>query len=158
MGKRPTAHEDDFHYRLLRTPGHLLRRGQQRAVDIYLKEVGPKGPRPRQFAVLTIVLQNPGLNQTELVEMTGIDRSTIGDIVTRLVGRGWLERERTARDARTNALHVSAEGRRLVESVRPAVDRAQGKIMDPIPPHERDDALRILRLLAGLPAQMDSST
>ena len=69
------------------TAGHLLRRAQQRAVDLFVQAVGENGLRPPQFAVLMTVYQNPGLNQTHLVDKTGIDRSTIADMIDRMVAR-----------------------------------------------------------------------
>ena len=90
--------------------GHLLRRSQQRAVDLFVEEVGEDGPTPRQFAVLLSVHQNPGVSQTDLVRMTGIDRSTLTEILRRLGRRGLIRRERQAEDRRTNALHLTAEG------------------------------------------------
>jgi DNA-binding MarR family transcriptional regulator len=42
---------------------------------------------PRQLAVLVTVANNEGLSQTGLVDRTGIDRSTLADIVRRLQPR-----------------------------------------------------------------------
>ena len=39
------------------------------------------------------------LSQTDIVRITGIDRSTLADIVRRLVQRGYLQRKRTRTDA-----------------------------------------------------------
>ena len=138
-------------YRLTDAPGHLLRRCQQRAVELFNQEVGGAGPTPRQFAAMLTIYQNPGLNQTELVRRTGIDRSTIGDLVGRLVQRGWVERQRTDDDARANALSVTPDG---VESLRRAVDaidRTQARILDPLPEDQHPVLLNFLRRLADLP-------
>lgn len=138
-------------YELTAVPGHLLRRWQQRALDIYLQEVGVDGPTPRQFAVLVTIHQNPGLSQTALVGRTGIDRSTIADMINRLVGRGLVRRTRTSRDQRTNALHITEDGLRLIARAVAAVDRAQERILAPIPLADQPQFLAALARILELP-------
>ena len=145
-----TVQPDADNYDLHGAVGHLLRRSQQRAVDLFVEEVGEDGPTPRQFAVLLSVHQKPGVSQTELVRMTGIDRSTLTEILRRLGRRGLIRRERQAGDRRTNALHLTAEGRTAMESAIDAVERAQERILEPIPAGERRAAMRVLEKLAGL--------
>jgi MarR family transcriptional regulator, temperature-dependent positive regulator of motility len=70
-----------------RSPIHLLHRAGQCAGDIFAAEV--KGSlTPRQLAVLTAVAANEGLSQTDLVQSTGVDRSTLADIVRRFEREG----------------------------------------------------------------------
>ena len=143
---QPDAGSYDLHGAV----GHLLRRSQQRAVDLFVEEVGENGPTPRQFAVLLSVHQNPGVSQTDLVRMTGIDRSTLTEILRRLGRRGLIRRERQAEDRRTNALHLTADGLTAMEAAIDAVERAQQRILAPIPAGERCAAMRVLEKLAGL--------
>src|SRR5256885_9575222 len=75
-------------YRLDEAPGHLLRRCQQRAVEIFAQEIGRARLTPRQFALLLTLARRPGISQTELVAETSIDRSTLGEMIDRLVRRG----------------------------------------------------------------------
>jgi DNA-binding MarR family transcriptional regulator len=133
------------------TPGHLLRRAQQRAGDVYVRAVGDDGLRSPQFAVLLTVYQNPGLNQTALVRRTGIDRSTIGDMISRLVRRGLLARKRTRADQRANTLWITADGVAALERTLDAAMAAQDEIMAPIPADRRDAVVALLKLLADLP-------
>ncbi|MCP4330695.1 MAG: winged helix-turn-helix transcriptional regulator [Alphaproteobacteria bacterium] len=135
-------------YRLLEAPGHLMRRCQQRAVEIYVSEVGRNGPTPRQFAALITVRQHPGLSQTDLVNLTGIDRSTIGDLISRLIRRGWLRRRRTSRDARAYALYVTTEGEQILERAVPAINAAQERILAPLAPARRSEFMSCLRTMA----------
>ena len=137
-------------YDLHAAVGHLLRRSQQRAVDLFVDEVGEAGPTPRQFAVLLSVHQNPGVNQTDLVRLTGIDRSTLTEILRRLGRRGLVRRERQRQDRRTNALHLTEAGRAAMVSALDAVERAQQRILEPVPAAERAAAMRLLERLAGL--------
>jgi DNA-binding MarR family transcriptional regulator len=71
--------------RLERSPIHLLHRVGQCASDIFAMEIGDADLTPRQYAILLTVSQNEGLSQTDLVERTGVDRSTLADIVRRML-------------------------------------------------------------------------
>ncbi len=129
--------------------GHLIRRCQQRAVDLFAEEVGPNGPNPRQFAVLISIFQNPGLSQTALVDASGIDRSTLTEVLRRMLDRGMISRSRTPADQRANALFLTEEGRILLESAFGAANRAQTRILEPLAETDRATAIRILGVLAG---------
>jgi DNA-binding MarR family transcriptional regulator len=137
---------------LRHTPGHLLRRAQQRAIDIFVQAVGENGLRPPQFAVLVTVYQNPGLNQTHLVDKTGIDRSTLGDMIDRLVARGYVERKRAAADQRVNTVWATPAGIATLEGCVAGAMAAQEAIMAPVPPERRAAVLEALEWLADLPS------
>lgn len=132
-------------------PGHLLRRAQQRAIELYWASVGEDGLRPPQFAVLLTIYQNPGLNQTELVQRTGIDRSTVADMIGRLSKRGLIRRARTETDQRANRLWVTDEGTGALTRTADAAQAAQDHIMAPIPPDQRARFLELLKRMAELP-------
>ncbi len=145
-GRRKVAGEFD----LANSPGHLLRRAQQYAFDIYTQEVGADGLTPRQFAVLLTVEQNEGLSQTDLVRLTGIDRSTLADMISRLLKRDLLARKRTESDQRANAVRITAIGRKALKSALPYVARAEGRILDGLPAGKRSEFLKALTLLAEI--------
>ena len=67
---------------------HLLHRAGQCAEVLFTNEAAKSDLTPRQFAVLVCVAQNPDVSQTGLVEQTGVDRSTLADVVRRLVKKG----------------------------------------------------------------------
>jgi hypothetical protein len=52
------------------------RRAGQCAAEIFQIELGSDELTPRQYVVLVTLAQNEGLSQTQLVGLTGIDRST----------------------------------------------------------------------------------
>ncbi len=120
-------------YNLRKSPGHLLRRAQQYAHDLYSKEVGSKGPTPRQFEVLHTVSQNEGLSQTDLVRATGIDRSTLADMIARMINKGLLSRSRTKEDARANAVSITAAGRRMLQGAMNSVNKAESAALSVLP-------------------------
>ena len=135
-------------FALSQSPAHLLRRAQQYAFDLYAKEVGSEELTPRQFTVLSTVDQNEGLSQTDLVRLTGIDRSTLADMISRLLKRDLLARKRTESDARANAVRITPSGRRALRSVGAAVARAEGHILDPLPAGKRSEFMKMLSLIA----------
>jgi DNA-binding MarR family transcriptional regulator len=131
------------------SPSHLMHRALQLALDIYAAETGPDGLTQRQFAVLEAVSQKSGLTQTDLVRATGIDRSTLADLVARMTTKGLLERERSAIDARAMAVRLSDAGAAALEAARPRVEAADKRIMALLPKGKRDGFLTLLSDLAS---------
>ena len=89
---------------LSEAPSHLIRRCQQFYGDLYAREAGGKELTKQQFTLLCALEQNDGTSQTALVEITGIDRSTLAEMVRRMLEKGLLSRERTEEDQRANAV------------------------------------------------------
>ncbi|HVI31916.1 MAG TPA: MarR family transcriptional regulator [Phenylobacterium sp.] len=112
-----------------RSPSHLLHRAQQVALDIYAEELGPAGVTQRQYAVLEAAATHAGATQTDLVRITGIDRSTLADMAARMIRKGLLERERSAADARANAVRLTDLGRETLEAVRPKMAEADSRLL-----------------------------
>ncbi|HZW15183.1 MAG TPA: helix-turn-helix domain-containing protein [Brevundimonas sp.] len=131
------------------SPSHLMHRALQLALDIYADEVGPDGLTQRQFAVLESVSQKSGLTQTDLVRATGIDRSTLADLVARMTAKGLLERERSTLDARAKAVRLSAAGQAALDAARPRAEAADKRILALLPKGKRDGFLARLADLAG---------
>ncbi|MDP2764501.1 MAG: MarR family transcriptional regulator [Brevundimonas sp.] len=131
------------------SPSHLMHRVLQLALDIYSEETGPGGLTQRQFAVLEAVSHRSGLTQTDLVRATGIDRSTLADLVSRMTVKGLLDRERSTIDARAKAVSLSAEGQAALEAARPKVEAADKRILALLPKGKRDGFLALLAELAG---------
>lgn len=133
--------------RLDRSPIHLLHRAGQCAGDVFQGEIGEASLTPRQFAVLLTVAQNEGLSQTDLVSKTGVDRSTLADIVRRMLKKGLLQRRRTKEDARAYAVRLTDEGRRVLRTCEPLAKRVDDRILEALPPKNRDQFLADLALI-----------
>lgn len=129
------------------SPSHLMHRVLQLALDIYAEEAGPDGLTQRQFAVLEAVSARSGLTQTDLVKATGIDRSTLADLVARMTAKGLLERERSALDARAKAVRLSEAGQAALEAARPRVVAADKRILALLPKARREGFLDLLTSL-----------
>lgn len=143
--------------RLNRSPIHLLHRAGQCAGDIFHAEMKIGGLTPRQLAVLVTVAQNEGLSQTGLVDRTGIDRSTLADIVRRMQRKGLLQRRRTKEDARAYAVKLTDEGRRVLRVAEPLAKKVDDRVLEALPSRQReqfvDDLMSIVDTLQKLAPQ-----
>lgn len=87
----------------------------QQALDAAIsKELGELGITPRQIIVLRAIEQANGGSQTLLVELTGIDRSTLADMMRRLLKNGLVARRRTKEDARAYSVTLTANGQKAL--------------------------------------------
>jgi len=131
------------------SPIHLLHRVLQLALDFHSEAAGPSAVTQRQFTVLAAAGAAEGLTQNDLVRATGIDRSTLADMVARMLAKGLLERERSATDARANTVRLSAAGRTaLGQGAAPAAS-ADTRLLDLLPPKRRDAFVKSLTTLAA---------
>ena len=133
--------------RLERSPIHLLHRAGQCAGDIFQSEMSSGDLTPRQFAVLVTVAHHEGLSQTNLVDRTGIDRSTLADIIRRMLKKGLIQRRRTKEDARAYAVRLSDEGWKILKSAEPLAKRIDDKIMAALPTSSRDRFIQDLNVI-----------
>jgi MarR family transcriptional regulator, temperature-dependent positive regulator of motility len=116
---------------------HLLHRAGQRAGDVFSDEMSRVKLTPRQYAVLVSVAENEGLSQTGLVERTGIDRSTLADIIRRMLRKGLLQRKRTKEDARAYSVRLTEEGRQQLEAAAPGAARSEERLLAALPGDQR---------------------
>lgn len=135
--KKPTGNFD-----LENSLSHLLRRAQQFAYDQFVQQMGSSSITPRQFIVLFAVNEEEGLSQTDLVNRTGIDRSTLADMISRMIKNGLLARKRTAEDARANSVRLTATGRRALKGAMPKAIAAEKALLDVLPKTLQSDLLK----------------
>ncbi len=138
---------DDKTDRLGRSPLHMLHRAGQCAGEVFHAEMQDGDLTPRQYAVLLTVAANEGISQTGLVEKTGVDRSTLADIVRRMLKKGLLQRRRTKEDARAYAVKLTEDGKRVLRGAEPVTGRVDSRILDAIPTKQREQFIDNLGLI-----------
>jgi DNA-binding MarR family transcriptional regulator len=130
------------------SPSHLLHRVLQLALDIYTEETGRGALTQRQYAVLAAAATVDGASQTDLVNMTGIDRSTLADMVARMIERGWLGRERSKLDGRAKTVRLTDKGRAALKETAPKVKAADERILANLGAGRRSGFITALAALA----------
>src|SRR5579859_894902 len=131
---------------------HLLHRTLQLALDYHADAAGAASLTQRQFTVLAAAASADGMTQNDLVRATGIDRSTLADLVARMLAKGLLQRERSATDARANTVRLSEAGRGALGAGAGAAADADERLLALLSPKKRET---FLKTLAGLAAAAD---
>ena len=107
----------DHSWRAAVSAVHLLHRASRVADAVFGRLVG-SALTPRQFVVLATVAENEGINQMAIMAATGIDRSSVAELVQRLVKLRLVQRRRTRRDARAYSVRPT-EARNLSKRLHP---------------------------------------
>src|SRR5262249_38956476 len=139
---------------IYRRPGFMIRRAHQIAVAIFLEEARESRITPTQYGVLVILERRPGIDQNTLARLLGLDRSTTGMVVRNLAERGLVARATGARDLRRRELKLSRAGIALLGRLMASAQRAQQRLLSPLPVRERE---RFLALLARLAAAFNET-
>ena len=150
-GKNPRKANGSFD--LSQSPSHLLRRCVQYANDLFSRETSTNDLTKQQFTVLAAVEQNEGISQTDLVGLTGIDRSTLAEMIRRMIDKGLLDRERTESDQRANAVRIAAAGKKALRAARSANERVERALLSSL---SAGDRARFLKMLATVASQSES--
>lgn len=134
---------------------HLIHRAGQAADAIFGQHTGATGLTPRQAVVLAAIAADDAPSQTALVAATGIDRSTMADIVRRLTHLGLVARKRTRADARRYAVRLTPAGYRALDDARDAEIAAEDALLAELPEAQRASLRRGLKRLARDAGRID---
>ncbi|MEY2735705.1 MAG: hypothetical protein RLZ58_1114 [Pseudomonadota bacterium] len=129
-------------------PGHLIRRAHQRAVAVFMEETAGFDVTPVQFAILNVLIDEPGTDQVTLASRVQFDAATSGSVIGRLEARGWVRREADTHDRRRKLLWLTPEGEQVAQKMKAAATRAQSRMLAPLNGREAQTLLRLLARMA----------
>lgn len=135
---------------LAKSVGHMLHRAQQFAAERFARDVGVDLTL-RQFALIAAVAEKTGRTQTDLVQATGIDRSTLADMIGRMEDRGYLQRDKAAEDKRAKTVSLTAAGKSALAKAVPAADAADTALLSLL---DRTQRAALLTHMAALTAAL----
>jgi DNA-binding MarR family transcriptional regulator len=102
----------------------------------------------QQFVLLATVEQNEGVSQAELVAITGMDRSTVAEMIRRMTERGLLGRKRTETDKRANAVYIAADGHKALRGGRTANARVEQMLLSDLWATDRAKLVKMLTVIS----------
>jgi DNA-binding MarR family transcriptional regulator len=117
--------------------GFLLRCASNIADASYYKEVGNAEITPPQLAVLLSLRNGEPSTQTALSMATRIDRSTINEMVRRMIERDLISRSNSPDDKRAIHLAITPHGLATLKSLMPLTVLSQQKMLAVLPEQYR---------------------
>lgn len=124
----------------------LLHRANQAVAEAYA-EAGVSVTLSQLF-VLNALKVLGGASQSGLVTATGVDRSTMADIVRRLSVRGLVNRRRNNEDARAYSVRLTASGERELAKAVEALAKTEQRLLQRVPAAVRGPIIAGLVLIA----------
>lgn len=126
-------------------PGHLIRRLQQISMSLFAEQMKANGlvMTSPQFATLSVLSANPGIDQATLAGLIALDRPTTGGVIERLEARGLVRRRVSTTDRRAKVLWITPQGERLLEKLHPIVVKLQPDILLGLTDDEREEFVRL---------------
>lgn len=127
--------------------GPMARRLTSLASAIFAKASGQTELTAMQMGILLVVHQNGLISLRKLSLEMHIDRSTLQEIVKRMVGRGLLHRRTPNSDRRTHELWLTADGIEQVRKNLGALDKVQLGLLEGIPEKDAKVTLRCIQAI-----------
>lgn len=115
------------------SPLHLLHRVCQCAAELFHAQMAGIDLTPRQFVVLVAVAQRDGSSQQDITARTGIDRSTVSQMVQAMARKGLLKRRRARTDARAYVVTLTPAGHDILKASEPVVGRIDAALIAALP-------------------------
>jgi DNA-binding MarR family transcriptional regulator len=134
-----------------RMAGHLIRRLNQQSTQVFQARMKAEGfdLTSVQFAALSALADNPGIDQARLSALIAYDRATIGGVVDRLEQKGLVRRDVSDRDRRARVLTLTQDGKDRLAAMTPVVEALQADILDRLSPADREAFVTLARRALG---------
>ncbi|MGH2871446.1 MAG: MarR family winged helix-turn-helix transcriptional regulator, partial [Solirubrobacteraceae bacterium] len=131
--------------------GYLLWRIALRSRELIDRSLEPLGIRARTFALLAFLSHVGPISQQALGQYGGIDASTMVALIDGLEALGVIERRRDQRDRRAYLLHLTAAGRRVLETGGRLTTDVERELLAPLKPADQRRLVELLKTVAGAP-------
>lgn len=127
--------------------GYRMKRAFNAIRADLLGALEPFGLRVLTFTALSLIGENPGLNQSQLAAAMAMERPNVVGVVDELERRGLVARDRGAHDRRSYALRLTDAGTALLSEATTVVAAHEAAMVDRLGPEARS---ALLALLAGI--------
>jgi DNA-binding MarR family transcriptional regulator len=130
--------------------GYALRRAQGAVYADLNDALACLELRPLHYTFLLIVSENPGISQSGVCDTLGIQKANCVPAMSDLERRGLVSRKKSASDARSYELYLSAKGRRLLQRAGEVQSLHESRLVERIGIEGRDQLLRLLGRLSDI--------
>lgn len=136
--------------------GFQVRQAQLQIFNHFRKTVGNIGITPGQAGILILIRNNPDISQAALARAIGVERATLGQIITDMEARFWVVRHPSQSDKRSYALTLSPSGRTFLKQVLEKITAHEQDLTAHLSTDERREFLRLLLKFSGFDSKADN--
>jgi DNA-binding MarR family transcriptional regulator len=149
--------ETGLHSALACHTGFLISRMGMVAQKRFGERIATLGLSPRMWGALNVLDAEGAITQHALCTCIGMDPSSMVATIDALEQQGLVERRRHPGDRRAYALHITKDGRDVLERGRGVALEAQEELLAPLADHERSQLHELLLRLATAAAATDQA-
>lgn len=124
--------------------GFQLRRAQIKIFQHFKTSMADRSVTPGQAGVLILIESNPGISQAALARAMEIERATLGETISSLQDRHWVDRRKSPKDGRSLALYLSAKGRNLMKKLYTVITTHEQDVSKNLSEKECREFMRLL--------------
>ena len=111
------------------------------------KALKPFGLRMVTYSALIMVVDNPGLRQSQLADALAIERPNLVVILDELENAGLITREKVPTDRRAWALNPTLKGQKVAKEATAANRADEARLLQGLPEEERARVIAVMNLI-----------
>lgn len=100
--------------------------------------------RSGSIGALSLIIENPGTSQNDIVKMTTYDKSAVNVITNGLLKAGLIERETSEADRRRCELFVTPNGLKYLDDYLAEVRQREQRLLAGLSPEDQQKLLELL--------------
>ena len=131
--------------RLREFAGYNLKRASHRMQTQVSRTLAEFDLRTLSFSTLVLIVDNPGLRQSELAACLAVERPNMVAVIDQLESRTLVSRCTHPDDRRAQAISPTAAGRRLCEKALAALHDVEAHVLASLSTREQDTLNRLLQ-------------
>lgn len=130
--------------------GYHLAQATVTTTDTFMRHVGaPLDLRKVEYSLLILLQANHPLSPKRLGQTLALSAPNLTQLLDRLQQRGFIRRERSATDGRSQNIVLTSEGRRMADASAAAAAPMEAELSDRLSHAERLMLIELLRKVAG---------
>jgi len=133
---------------LLDHVGFLLNRCGHQIRAMVGRGLQPLGLTPRQYGILSLLIEAGPLSQNEIGEYISADRTTMVGLIDELEEQHYVKRDVHPEDRRAYAVRITSKGKEICAEAREIAIRINSEYLSKLLPQERRRLHHLLKKLA----------
>ena len=129
--------------------GIALIRAYNGAYKFFYRSVDPE-MKPGYYTSLSLILKNPGLTQKALAKAIQRDPSSVVPMLDAFEAKGWITRERSAKDRRAHELYLTRQGKMAAKRFDKQVEEIEAQMAAHLGQQNSRELRTLLRKLETL--------